>query len=73
MKLQTKDNTVLRMHVGFPTLGYCRNIVSLLDTGKIRYLHISAYGMQTLLSFGSGTFLVWAGSGDQSQVVFGSL
>lgn len=29
--------------------------------------------MQTLLSFGSGTFLVWAGSGDQSQVVFGSL
>lgn len=47
--------------------------MSLLDTGKIRYLHISAYGMQTLLSFGSGTFLVWAGSGDQSQVVFGSL
>lgn len=29
--------------------------------------------MQTLLSFGSGTFLVLAGSGDQSQVVFGSL
>lgn len=51
MKLQTKDNTVLRMHVGFPTLGYCRNIVSLLDTGKIRYLHISAYAYADSVEF----------------------